>query len=554
MQPQELPPRKKIVTVAQMQEIERGTDAAGHSYAAMMEMAGKSVADAILDRLGAGPARVVVLVGPGNNGGDGLVCARYLHQAGIDARVYLWKRRTDPDRDYEHHFAKLMELGAPHARLEDDLAADGTLATLLTWLNEPDAPEELIVIVDALLGTGANRPIGGELATLLDAVRAQLPPSPAPADAFTPARLTVVAVDSPSGLNCDTGAIDLHALPADLTVTFANAKRGHYLFPGAGAVGELLVTDIGALPELVADVGVFALDEGLVADWLPSRDANSHKGSFGKVMAAVGSVNFPGAAYLSCTAAGRVGAGLVTGAVAQPVWPVVASKLAEPTWLSLPATAEGRIDAPAATQVAAALPAYDALILGCGLGQSDATRTFVADLLAADLPPTLIDADGLNNLARLEEWPDRLPEQVVLTPHPAEMARLCGLDVRTVVANRWDLALEKAAAWGAVVLLKGPYTVIADPGGLLAVLPVATPALATAGTGDVLAGAIGGLLAQGVPPFKAACLGAWIHGRAGLHCEAAIGRAGVVAGDLLPRLPAVIREIGVSSRQIDADA
>lgn len=540
MQPQDFPPRNKIVTVAQMQEIERGTDAAGHSYAAMMEMAGKSVADAILDRLGTSFARVVVLAGPGNNGGDGLVCARYLCQAGIDVRVYLWKRRTDPDHDYEHHFAKLMEMGAPYARLEDDLAADGTPSTLLAWLDDPDFP---VIIVDALLGTGANRPIGGELATLLDAVRAVLEPAPSSADAFTSAPLTVVAVDSPSGLNCDTGALDPHALRADLTVTFANAKRGHYLFPGAGAVGELLVTDIGALPTLVADVGVFALDDELAAGWLPSRDANSHKGSFGKVMAAVGSVNFPGAAYLSCSAAGRVGAGLVTGAVPQPVWPVVASKLAEATWLPLPATAEGRIDAPAAPQVAAALQAYDALILGCGLGQSDATRSFVADLMATDLPPTIIDADGLNNLAHLDDWPARLPKQVVLTPHPAEMARLCGLGVRDVVANRWDLALEKAAAWGAVVLLKGPYTVIADPGGLLAVLPVATPALATAGTGDVLAGAIGGLLAQGVPPFEAACLGSWLHGRAGLICEAAIGRAGVVAGDLPPRLPVVIRTL-----------
>jgi NAD(P)H-hydrate epimerase len=547
MQPQNIPPRKKIVTVARIQEIERGTAAAGHSYAAMMEMAGKSVADAILDRLGASFARVVVLAGPGNNGGDGLVCARHLCQAGLDVRVYLWKRRTDPDHDYEHHFAKLVELGAPHARLEDDLAADGTPSTLLAWLDDPDFS---VIIVDALLGTGANRPIGGELATLLDAVRTQLLPSPSSADVLTPDRPTVVAVDSPSGLNCDTGALDPRTLPADVTVTFANAKRGHYLFPGAGAVGELLVMDIGALPELVADVGVFALDETLVADWLPARDANSHKGSFGKVMAAVGSVNFPGAAYLSCSAAGRVGAGLVTGAVPQPVWPVVAAKLAEPTWLPLPATADGRMDAgEAAAQVAAALSGYDALILGCGLGQSDATRTFVDALLAADLPPTVIDADGLNNLARLDDWSARLPDRAILTPHPAEMARLCGLDVGAVVANRWELALEKAAAWDAVVLLKGPYTVIADPDGLLAVLPVATPALATAGTGDVLAGAIGGLLAQGVPPFEAACLGAWVHGQAGLACEAAIGRAGVVAGDLLSRLPAAL-----SSRQVGAGA
>jgi len=525
MRLQSIPPvnssSNKLVTVAQMQEIERLTDAGGHSYAAMMEMAGRAVADAIIERLGDQDPRVLVLVGPGNNGGDGLVCARYLQQAGVDVRVYLWKRRTDPEHDYERHFASLNALGAPSAHAADD----DDLARLHEWL------DETTVIVDALLGTGANRPIGGELADILDAVQTQTE------------RLAVVAVDSSSGLNCDTGALDPHALAADFTVTFACAKVGHYKFPGAAAIGKLLVVDIGAPPELVADVTTFALDEAAARAWLPARDANSHKGSYGKVMVAVGSVNYPGAAYLSCAAAARAGAGLVTGAVAEPVWGAVAGRLAEPTWLPLPATAEGVIAVQAADKTLDALPAYDALVLGCGLGQSDATRQFVADLLAGELPPTIIDADGLNNLATLPDWPERLPSQTVLTPHPAEMARLCGLDIHDVLAARWSLAVEKAVEWRAVVLVKGPYTVIAAPDGRLAVLPVATSALATAGTGDVLAGIIGGLLAQGAPPFEAAGLGSWLHGQAGLRCEAAIGRAGVIASDLLTHVPAVMRDL-----------
>ena len=246
----------------------------------------------------------------------------------------------------------------------------------------------------------------------------------------------------------------------------------------------------------------------------------------------------------------------------------------------------------AAAAINAKLGDYDALLIGCGLGQADSARRFMERFLRRDhkqgrsaspggiaaadgratsdgpvdaesgapgggvrrrdqlpteippLPPTVIDADGLNNLAQLDDWPSLLPADCVLTPHPAEMARLCGLaSAREVGGDRWALARARAADWQAVVLLKGPYTVIADPEGRLAVLPVATAALATAGTGDVLAGVIAGLLAQGLSPFDAACLGAWLHGRAGEFCEQRIGRAGVVARDLLPQLPAAMNEL-----------
>jgi NAD(P)H-hydrate epimerase len=237
----------------------------------------------------------------------------------------------------------------------------------------------------------------------------------------------------------------------------------------------------------------------------------------------------------------------VTGAVARTVWPLAAGKLAEATWLPLPVTLvdgiQSVIAAEAAPVIADRSGGYDALVLGCGLGNAPATRQLVADLLARPLPPTVIDADGLNCVAQLADWPARLPAACVLTPHPAEMARLCGLPVAEVVAQRWDLARTMAASWSAVVLLKGPYTVIAAPDGWLAVLPVATAALATAGSGDVLAGVIGGLLAQGIDPFRAACAGAWLHAQAGLRCAAEVGVAGVIASDLLLRLPLVLGEI-----------
>jgi ADP-dependent NAD(P)H-hydrate dehydratase / NAD(P)H-hydrate epimerase len=549
-----VPPAQRLVSVAEMQAIEKATDAGGHSYAAMMERAGRAVAETILVRYGkqaaskqaAGRQAVLVLAGPGNNGGDGLVCARYLHEAGTTVFVYLWKRRTDPEHDYEGHFARLVELGVAAARAEED----GGLATLRAWLAQSD------VVVDALLGTGANRPIDGLLAELLDMVATEK------ADGQR-----IVAVDCASGLNCDTGALSSHALIPHVTVTFGFAKLGHYQFPGAEAVGELVVVDIGIADTAIEGLRTFLITPELVQSWMPKRPRLSHKGTFGKVLLAVGSESFPGAAYLSCAAAGRSGAGLVTGAVPRPVWPLVAGRLAEPTWLPLPVHPDkqppgpvevqpdgepaGSLDPSAGETVAARAASYTALVLGCGLGNNKATRRFVDQLLRHPLPATVIDADGLNCMAGLPDWPARLPAKCVLTPHPAEMARLCQMEVGEVVARRWELARAKAAEWHCVILLKGPYTVVAHPDGWLGVLPIATPALATAGSGDVLAGTIGGLLAQGVEPLAAACVAAWLHGRAGLACEREIGPAGVLASDLLVHLPVLLRELhGAVSRDV----
>jgi len=516
-----IPLADRLVSVAEMQAIERAADAGGHSFAAMMEAAGKAVATAVLARTGAAP--VLVLAGPGNNGGDGLVCAHYLHEAGAVVRVYLWQRGTEAAYDYAGRLAKLTRLGVPVANAADD----GNRTLLTQWV-------EGAVVVDALLGTGANRPIEGQLAAILQGVQA----------AQQRGACRVVAVDCASGLNCDTGAVSAHTLAPELTVTFAHAKLGHYRFPGADFVGELVVADIGVPQQLAGDARVFLLTEAVIHQWLPARPRASHKGTFGKVLLAVGSEHFAGAAYLSCAAAGRVGAGLVTGAVLRSIWPIVAGRLAEPTWLPLAVRSDGEqggvLDSAAAGTVAAVLGGYDALVLGCGLGNNAATCTFVDQVLRQPAAATLIDADGLNCLAQLADWPTRLPARCVLTPHPAEMGRLCALSPAAVTARRWELAREKAAAWGCVVLVKGPYTVVAHPDGWLGVLPVATPALATAGTGDVLAGVIGGLLAQGLDPFAAACVGAWVHGEAGLRTAQAIGGAGAIASDLLVHLPEVI--------------
>ena len=609
----EIADHTRIVSVAEMQRLEQQTDAGGHRYAAMMEQAGTALAEAIQGSFaGSRDRSVLVLAGPGNNGGDGLVCARHLNDAGHRVRVYLWKRgglqeeeEEAPKEDDEGHLGKLLARDVPvHSAEEDE-----DTVQLRAWLDDAE------IVVDALLGTGANRPIEGTLADILQQVaevsRRRLPSArsvggeddskigsaaSSETNGIGANRLpVVVAVDVPSGLNADSGAIDPATVAADMTVTFGCAKVGQFKFPGAAALGELVVADIGIPSNLTADIRTFFLTPEQVSGFLPTRSRNSHKGVFGKGMAVVGSVNYPGAAFLSCAAMGRVGAGLVTGAIPQPVWVPVSSGLAEPTWILLSHDL-GVVNEAAAANVISKLGEYDALLVGCGLGQESATRGFMERLLrrnhrqrtsalpgafapsggptaeeeqpasdpnwqgdspfgsirrrdqlpaeAPPLPPTVIDADGLNQLAQLEDWPSLLPADCVLTPHPAEMARLCGLaSAQEVVDNRWDLARERAAAWQAVILLKGPYTVIATPEGELAVLPVATAALATAGTGDILAGAITGLLAQGLSPFQAACLGAWLHGQAGAMCEQKIGSAGAIASDLLPLLPEAMNEL-----------
>lgn len=517
------PPQLQLVSVAEMQAIEQAADAAGHRYATMMEIAGKAVADYTQQRLSAALGHVLILAGPGNNGGDGLVCAHHLQRAGVPVSVYLWKR---PNRADDANLARLVAADIAITHADED--SEWTI--LRAWL------QSATLVIDALLGTGNNRAIGGplaELLTLVATVRDQRH------------HLAVLAVDCASGLQCDTGAVDPHTLAAQHTVTFAYAKQGHYQFPGVEVTGTLHIADIGVYPYVTQPPRTFLLDAPGVRAWLPARPQLSHKGAFGKALAAVGSVNYPGAAYLSCAAASRVGAGLVTGAVIQPIWAAMSGRLAEPTWLPLPTGAEGTgIDERAAATVGSAARQYAALLLGCGLGQASTTQHFVTTLIRQpDLPPLVIDADGLNALAQQADWPFPLPKPTILTPHAAELGRLCGLSVQQVLAERWSLARTAAATWQTIVLAKGPYTVIAHPAGWLAVLPIATPALATAGTGDVLAGVITGLLAQGVEPFAAACLGAWLHGAAGLRCEAEIGPAGVIASDLLQRLPTVINEL-----------
>lgn len=537
----------KIFTVAEMVAAERSADASGVSYEAMMETAGRRVAEAITARTSISGKNVLVLVGPGNNGGDGLVAGRYLAEAGANVAFYLYKAR-DPESDVNYRMVQEMSLPVVEAE------HDQRYRVLRGRLTIAD------VLVDALLGTGVTRPIAGNLAGMMKQVKsvvvlrrqnrttalpvisiAELPPISDHAN--DEPRLLLAAVDCPSGLNCDSGALDSLAIPADLTVTFAGPKRGHFRFPGAEVCGELVVADIDisdSLPE-VARVPLTLVTPQLARLMLPERPMQGHKGTFGTALIAAGSEHYWGAPVLSARGAYRAGVGLVALAVPESIRATVAGQLPEATYPPVPATLA--LDANSGEFLMSGDFSCQSLLVGPGLGPAD---SFIDYLLTRGktLPPLVVDADGLNILAHTPEWARKLPANTILTPHPGEMARLLNQSPAEMKGvDRVELAQQSAKEWGHIVLLKGAYTIVAAADGRCALLPFANPLLAVAGSGDVLAGVIAAYLAQGMQPYEAAVLGSYMHGAAAQLASRSIGDAGLLAGELADWLPQVRKQL-----------
>ena len=539
----------KLVTVPEMLAIEKEADANGLSYAEMMENAGNGLADVVLSLFDKGDDELEAfgLVGPGNNGGDTLVALEHLAANGWRTRAYLIKRKADD-------FAKRLETAGGEILYADK---DEKYDALATFVETSD------VLLDGVLGTGIKLPLKDDIADLLVAVNAVLETLEEPP--------FVIAVDCPSGVDCDTGEAADECIPADLTVTMAAIKQGLLKLPAFEYAGELHVVDIG-LPDDVSAlkaVKTEVADEVLVFGLLPERPMDAHKGTFGTALIAAGSANYTGAALLSGKAAYRVGAGLVTMAVPAMLHSALAGQFPEATWALLPHE-HGFISREAAKTLTKHFERATALLVGPGFGMEDTTQEFLKDLLtgetapkkasarigflqemdgkkedaAAHLPPMVIDADGLKLLAKIEAWHKSLPAPAVLTPHPGEMSILIGLSTEEIQADRIGIAARFAKEWGHVIVLKGAFTVIAAPEGGVTVIPVASPALARAGTGDVLAGLVVGLLAQGLEAYDAAVAGAWIHAQAGLIAADNLGStASVLAGDVLEAIPDVMADL-----------
>ena len=515
----------KIVTSEQMRLIEQRSEEAGVSTDELMENAGLAVARSVRRELGSlVGAHVMVLVGRGNNGGDGLVVARRLRSWGCSVSVFLTGPRSEDDPNLTAVTARDVPVYT--------IGGDQDLAKLSELLAGTD------IVVDAVLVTGRSRPIEGVLREALALVREASERRDGPG---------IIAVDLPSGVDGDTGAADDSTVAADLTITLGRPKAGLYRFPGSTLAGEVEIADIGLPDDLDGDVPVELMTRSWASEHLPERSPSAHKGTFGKTMVVAGSSNYLGAAHLATAAAGRAGAGLVTLAIPRSLVINVAARAPEPTYIPLPESAPGIIEAGSPDLVLDGLNGYSSLLVGCGLGEAPETADLVQRLLlsGAELPPTVIDADGLNLLPKVagQEWWKGLSRPTILTPHSGEMARLTGLSIEEIEGERVAVATESAVKWNSVVVLKGAFTVVATPDGRATIAPFANPAMASAGTGDVLAGTIAGFLAQGLSPETAAILGVFVHGRAGEAIRRRMGDSGLLASDLLRAIPRTVRRL-----------
>lgn len=509
----------KIVTAEQMRELDRkAVQERGIPSLTLMENAGRAVAELAGRMAEASPDRpIIVICGRGSNGGDGFVAARHLVQMGRKVQVLVAAPADEISGDAKHNLARLSEAGLSpvHVTEVEPVARACAHAGL---------------VVDALLGTGLTGKPRGLSAQLIEAIN--------------DCRRPVLAVDVPSGLDADSGDTLGVAVRAQETVTMGLPKLGLYVYPRMDYAGKVTVADIGFPPDLIA--GSPAVGELTEPEWvrmlLPKRARNAHKGDFGRVLVIAGSVGFTGAACLCAEAAMRVGAGLVSVGCPVSVNDILEVKLTEAMTIPLPETYQRSLDTRALAPILEFAERADVLAIGPGLSRQPETAVLVRRLVARVDRPMVVDADGLNALAEAPLLLEGEHAPAVLTPHPGEMARLMGVATEKVQQHRAHFAEAATNRFRSVIVLKGAYSLIAEPGRPLTVNPTGNPGMASGGTGDVLTGMVAGLIAQGLLPFEAACAGSYLHGLAGDIAARQVGEASLIASDLLRALPQAICE------------
>ena len=519
----------RVLTAEQMREADRRTiNDIGIPGIVLMENAGRQIVSAMeahIDGLQGGS--VAVLAGRGNNGGDGFVIARTLAQRGIEPAVFLFGRVGDVKGDARTNLNILGQLGITVVEIADAQA----------WELHSGEALGADVIVDAIFGTGLREPLSGLLETVAGDVNASGKP--------------VVAVDLPSGLSADSPEPPGPFIEATMTVTLAAPKVPLVLPPGESGAGDLVIADIG-IPHDVIDnlegpkLALLTRDD--IRPLIEPRAQDSHKGDYGRVLIVAGSLGKTGAAFLSGMAALRSGAGLVTIAAPRSVVPVIASMAPEYMTLPLDETPEGTVDFPAIEEVLA-FPA-DVIAVGPGLGRSPGTTAFVHALVERSATTLVLDADALN---AFNEEPDRLLARegldIIVTPHPGEIARLIGLSSDDVQKSRLEIARDFAASHRVTVILKGHRTIIATPDGSAYINLTGNPGMATAGTGDVLTGMVAAWAAQLLDAEAAAQLAVYLHGLAGDLAEADDSDTSLVAGDVIARLGDAVAELTAKRRR-----
>ena len=514
----------ELVTAAEMRELDRAAiETRNIPSLRLMENAGKAVVQE-MERL-FGPLRgkaITVVAGKGQNGGDGFVTARLLRQRRCQARVVLLAPPSALTGDAATNLKKFQRAGGRCLAVETTAQLASILSPLL---------QDSDLVVDAIFGTGLNAPVQGLSATAIALLNASRKP--------------IVAIDLPSGLDGDTGAVLGTAITATLTVTLARPKRGLYLGTGLDHAGAIRVVDIGIPPDIIgaAKIPVTLLEAADIRSWLPVRPRTAHKGTFGHAGIIAGSAGKTGAAAMAAQAALRIGAGLVTVAAPRSVSDVLEAKLLEAMTYPVPETEARTLSKQALEALLAFAETKTALAIGPGIGTHPDTQALVHNLIVSVNRPTVLDADGINAFAGHQEMLGHARGPLVLTPHPGELARLLNVTTADVQRDRLGVASRLAREQNVCVVLKGAGSVVAGPDGRLAVNPTGNPGLATGGTGDVLTGIITGLLAQGLAPWGAACVGVYAHGLAGDIAASEVGETGLIAGDVIRAIPLAIRRI-----------
>ncbi len=512
-----------LVTADEMREMDRRTiEEFALPGRVLMENAGRGAVRFFLEFFaGAAKKSVAVMTGRGNNGGDGFVMARYLHQQGIPVTVYLLSEKNRVKGDARVNLELLDALTVPVVEISDAAAfqaADAAIRHHHIW-------------IDALLGTGLNSDVRGLFRHAIGRINELNRP--------------VFSVDIPSGINSDTGRICGSCIHASATATFAFAKIGHLLYPGAEHTGRLRIVDIGVPPDIAEAVGARCrlLTPNDIAGRLPRRSKAAHKGATGHLLVVAGSPGKTGAAAMSALSAMRTGAGLVTLAVPQRLNPVLEPQATEVMTSPLPDTVDGTLDETALDKILSLAADKKCIALGPGLGTAEETSNLVRRVVAESPVPLVVDADGLNCLAGGLDAVTNARVPVVLTPHPGEMSRLSGVSSAEIQADRVGSAGSFAQKYGVVLVLKGAATVVAAPDGTCFINPTGNPGMASGGMGDVLTGLIAGLIVQGAAALDAACTGVFLHGRAADILAGDVGPIGYLATDVMDEIPARLGEL-----------
>lgn len=470
--------------------------------------------------------KVLVLVGSGNNGGDGLAVARHLRLKGVEVEVLLFFKEDELTGDAKLNLDIYKKLGGSITFIDNDSLAHEIQINLLD-----ERLGQAVLIVDSIFGTGLSRDIQGIIYRAIEKVNKSDVP--------------VIAVDIPSGINGSDGRVMGVGIKAHHTVTFGYGKRGHLLYPGREYVGKLHVSPISLPLDSAKSIGVkaFTINDREIASRLRERPRDGHKGTFGKVGVIAGSIGMAGAACLTSMAALRGGAGLVTLGCPKSLNYIFQNKMTEVMTFPLEDEGKGYLTKESIPSIPNLLKDKDVLAIGPGLGTKYEGFEILRYILSEFDISIIMDADALNHISRDKKLLSGYRGSIVITPHPGEMSRLTGKSLQDIALSPIDTALSFAQETGVIVLLKGATSVVAHPDGRIYLNPSGNSGMGTGGSGDILTGLVAALIAQGYSPYDGAVYGCYIHGRAGDYVKDKLGETGMIASDVLNELPMVFKDI-----------